>query len=119
MSPAAQPTPSADPLAPLVAFGRDLRSRGLPVGTGRILTFCRAVAALGLTDRDSLYWAGRTSMVARKDDIEVFDEAFDAWYRSLGGGDLRIELSIPTSAEAREFDWGEMPDDLEVQVGTA
>ncbi len=60
----------AGPLAPLVSFGRDLRAAGLPVGTGRILTFCRAIAALGLRDRDSLYWAGRTSLVARKDDIE-------------------------------------------------
>ncbi len=55
------PAATTEPLAPLVAFGRDLRARGLPVGTGRILTFCRAVAALGLTDRDSLYWAGRTA----------------------------------------------------------
>ena len=110
--------PTVEPLGRLVAFGRDLRARGLPVGTGRILTFCRAVSALGLSDRESLYWAGRASMIARKDDIEVFDEAFDAWYRSLGGGDLLIELAIPMGAEPREFEWGEMPDDLEVQVGT-
>ena len=53
-----EPRP-AEPLEPLIAFGRGLRGRGLPVGTGRILTFVRAVAALGLTDRLSLYWAGR------------------------------------------------------------
>ena len=40
-------------LAPLVAFGRDLRARGLPVGTGRIVTFLRGVAPLGLAHRDS------------------------------------------------------------------
>ena len=40
------------PLPPLIVLGRDLRARGLPVGTGRILTFVRAVAALGFTDRD-------------------------------------------------------------------
>src|SRR5918996_1193491 len=59
------------PLEPLVALGRELRAMGLPVGTGRILTFCRAVATLGRADRDSLYWAGRASLVARPDDIEV------------------------------------------------
>jgi hypothetical protein len=90
----------------------------LPVGTGRILTFCRAVAAIGLTDRDSLYWAGRASLVAKKDDLHLFDEAFDAWYRSLGsGGDLRIELTIPAH-EGRDVDWGEQPEDLEIQVGS-
>jgi uncharacterized protein with von Willebrand factor type A (vWA) domain len=111
---------SPDPVAPLVAFGRGLRDRGLPVGTGRILTFCRSVAALGLTDRASLYWAGRASLVARHDDIEVFDDVFDEWYRSFGVGDgPRIELTIPTaSARGGAPEWGEQPEDLEVTVGT-
>ena len=111
--------PQADPLAPLVALGRDLRERGLPVGTGRILTFCRAVAAIGLSDRDSLYWAGRTSLISRRGDIELFDEAFDAWYRSLGRGDgPMIELTIPSSRAKRQADWGEQPEDLEITLGT-
>ena len=113
-------TPHApDPLAPLVAFGRELRTAGLPVGTGRILTFCRAVAALGLTDRDSLYWAGRTSMIGRKEDFDAFDDAFDAWYRSLGTkGELLIELTLPMSGGTKpDANWGDMPDNLEVTIG--
>src|SRR6266516_1917047 len=119
MSPVHEATPSADPLAPIIAFGRTLRERGLPVGTGRILTFCRSVAALGLTDRASLYWAGRASLVARHDDIEVFDDVFDEWYRSVGLGDgPRIELTIPsTTTKSRAPDWGEQPEDLGVTVG--
>jgi uncharacterized protein with von Willebrand factor type A (vWA) domain len=110
---------AADPLAPLVAFGRDLRERGLRVGTGRILTFCKAVAAMGLTDRDSLYWAGRVSLVARRDDIEKFDEAFDGWYRSMGYGEgPRIELTIPSTRAERQAEWGEQPEDLEITLGT-
>jgi uncharacterized protein len=109
----------SDPLAPLVEFGRDLRRRGLPVGTGRILTFCRAVAALGLTDRASLYWAGRVSLIARRGDIETFDRAFDDWYRAFGRGDgPRIELTIPSAGAQRlESDWGDQPDDLEITIG--
>jgi uncharacterized protein with von Willebrand factor type A (vWA) domain len=110
--------PPRGPLAPLVAFGRDLRARGLPVGTGRILTFCRAVAALGLTDRDSLYWAGRTSMIARRDDLEAYDEAFEDWYRSLRPDDgPAIELTLPTPSGGPPA-WGEPPEDLEVTVGS-
>ena len=109
------------PLPPLIAFGRDLRARGLPVGTGRILTFVRAVSALGLTDRDSLYWAGRASMIARRDDLEAYDDAFGEWYRSLRStDDLRIELNLPTAQPEvadDEVDWGPQPDDLEVRVG--
>ena len=67
-------------LARLVGFGRLLRARGLPVGTGRILAFSRAVAALDRLDRQSLYWAGRLTMVARHQDFPVYDEAFRAWF---------------------------------------
>jgi uncharacterized protein len=66
----------------LVGFGRLLRRRGLPVGTGRILTFCRAVAALNRLDRTSVYWAGRLSMVARKEDLAAYDAAFAEWFPS-------------------------------------
>jgi len=106
------------PLAPLVAFGRDLRHRGLPVGTGRILTFARAVAALGLTDRESLYWAGRTTMIGRKEDFADYDEAFADWYAGLiTQGELRVELNLPPPGAKPQVDWGEEPDDLEVTLG--
>jgi uncharacterized protein with von Willebrand factor type A (vWA) domain len=59
----------ADALARLVGFGRELRRLGLPVGTGRILTFCRAAAALAPLDRASLYWAGRASLISRPEDV--------------------------------------------------
>jgi uncharacterized protein len=118
MNPAGPAAPSADPLAPLVAFGRKLRERGLPVGTGRILTFCRSVAALGLTDRDSLYWAGRASLVGRHEDLSAYDDTFDDWYLSLGRGDgPRIELTIPSAGADEQIEWGEQPDDLEITLG--
>ena len=64
----------------LVGFGRLLRRRGLAVGTGRILTFCRAVAALDRIDRTGVYWAGRVSMVARREDRAAYDAAFAEWF---------------------------------------
>src|SRR5437667_4313591 len=86
-------------LAPLVGFGRDLRARGLPVGTGRIVTFLRAVPSLGLVDRASLYWAGRVSLVARCADLDTYDVAFDSWYRSLApsASELLLELTLPAA----------------------
>jgi hypothetical protein len=107
----------AEALASLVAFGRELRARGLPVGTGRILTFLRAVVALGLTDRTSLYWAGRVSMIGRREDIPAYDLAFEGWYRSLRPeAELTIELDLPSLARPG-IDWGEQPDELEVRAG--
>jgi uncharacterized protein with von Willebrand factor type A (vWA) domain len=73
---------------------------------------------LGLIDRDSLYWAGRATMIGRKEDFAAYDEAFADWYRGLiQQGELRIELTLPNSGGAkRQVDWGEPPDDLEVTV---
>jgi uncharacterized protein with von Willebrand factor type A (vWA) domain len=102
------------PVPPLVSFGRSLRGRGLSVGTGRILTFCRAVAALGLTDRDSMYWAGRTSMIARHEDLDAYDVAFEEWYRSLGSGDSELTIELPY-----EIDAGEDAAELEAQTEQA
>jgi uncharacterized protein with von Willebrand factor type A (vWA) domain len=102
------------PVPPLVSFGRSLRGRGLSVGTGRILTFCRAVAALGLTDRDSMYWAGRTSMIARHEDLDAYDVAFEEWYRSLGSGDSELTIELPS-----EIDAGEDAAELEAQTEQA
>jgi uncharacterized protein with von Willebrand factor type A (vWA) domain len=109
---------SGGAIGPLVAFGRGLRARGLPVGTGRILTFVRALAALGVTDRSSLYWAGRISMVARKNDLAAYDAAFEDWYRSLQPTeDLRIELDLP-SLTRDAIAWGDEPEGLDVRAAS-
>jgi uncharacterized protein with von Willebrand factor type A (vWA) domain len=106
----------ADPTAPLVAFGRDLRARGFPVGTGRILTFVRAVASLGIGDRDSLYWAGRVSLIASRADLDAYDEAFEAWYRSLGEREP-LSVALESPAVPRSIDWSRDADNLRVEVG--
>ncbi len=100
--------PARGPLDALIAFGRGLRARDLPVGTGRILTFCRAVAALGVAGRDDLYWAGRASLVASRDDIDVYDLAFDEWYRSMAPDpeDLTLHLDLPFSGDLEELTGG-------------
>jgi uncharacterized protein len=113
------PATGPEPLPPLIAFGRGLRSLGLPVGTGRILTFVRAVAALGPPDRDSLYWAGRAALIARHEDIETYDRAFHDWWGRVGASaELSIELTIPipTDGPPRTAP-RKPPPDLEVTVG--
>lgn len=87
--------PEAEALERLIGFGRELRRRGLAVGTGRIVTFCRSAAALGALDRTDLYWAGRASLISRPEDVPAFDGAFDEWFRE----GIRIELGMPASAE--------------------
>jgi uncharacterized protein len=67
----------SDAVAALAAFGRALRAEGLPVGTGRIASFSRSAALLSPGD---LYWAGRATLVARRDQIPVYDRVFRAFF---------------------------------------
>jgi len=84
-------TADAEALERLIGFGRELRHRGLDVGTGRIVTFCRGAAALGALDRTDLYWAARASLISRPEDVLAFDEIFREWFRE----GIRIELDLP------------------------
>jgi len=109
------------PLPPLVALGRDLRGRGLPVGTGRILTFVRGIEAIGLTDRTSLYWTARTTMVASRADLDTFDEAFEAWFLTLraeGEPELSLEFNLPPDPEDLELGEGPAGDSLAISTVT-
>ncbi len=92
----------ADVVAPLVDLGRRLRASSLPVGTGRIVTFIRAVGAVGLA-RDDVYWAARASLISRPEDVGRFDAAFDAWLREIGSreGVVPIHRDSPSTDEAR------------------
>jgi uncharacterized protein with von Willebrand factor type A (vWA) domain len=99
----------AEALERLIGFGRALRTRGLTVGTGRIVTFCRAAAALGALDRGQLYWAGRASLISRPEDVEAFDDVFDAHFRD----GIRMELNLPASAPQASVDEHDLPDGVQ------
>jgi uncharacterized protein len=66
----------------LVEFARELRAAGVGVGTGDAVTYCAAMAPLDPTDLLDLYWAGRTTLVCRREDIPVYDRVFRAFFLS-------------------------------------
>jgi uncharacterized protein with von Willebrand factor type A (vWA) domain len=68
----------------LVAFARELRSAGLAVGSGDVLTFSSAMARLDPTDLVDLYWGGRTTLVTRRDQIAVYDRVFRRFFLDEG-----------------------------------
>jgi len=69
----------------LVDFGDRLRLAGLPVGSGDLLAYCGAMAALNPGDLLDLYWGGRTTMVTRRDHIPVYDSVFRSFFLDDGG----------------------------------
>jgi uncharacterized protein with von Willebrand factor type A (vWA) domain len=64
----------------LVDFGEELRQAGVPVGSGDLLTFCGAAASLDPGDLLDIYWAGRTTLLTRRDQIPVYDRVFRAFF---------------------------------------
>ena len=64
----------------LVGFGDELRAAGVPIGSGDVLTYCAAMALLDPGDVLDLYWAGRTSLVTRRDHIPIYDRVFRTYF---------------------------------------
>ena len=69
----------------IVTFGRVLREAGLEVGPGRIADALRGLDHVDITRQDDVYWTLRTTLVARREDLDPFDRAFDAWFLRRGG----------------------------------
>ena len=85
--------------AVLVGFARELRTAGLRVGTGDVLTYCSAMTPLDPSDLVDLYWAGRSTLVSRKADIPAYDQAFRRYFLDEGGP-AASQLLLPASARA-------------------
>ncbi|MBM3820559.1 MAG: hypothetical protein FJW14_16295, partial [Acidimicrobiia bacterium] len=68
-------------LGNLLIFGRLLRTLGLEVHVGRLLDVAEALQYVNLAARDEVYHACRALLVHRRDDLAVFDRAFDAFWR--------------------------------------
>ena len=86
----------------LVGFGRYIRARGLRVGTGRVMTFCRAAAALDPFDPVDLRWAARSTLVSRPEDLAMLDALFDQYFRDRTGAEgsgSPAERGAPRSAQ--------------------
>ena len=125
----------------VVTFGRVLREAGLEIGPGRSTDAVRALGAVDLARRDDVYFSLRQTLVSRRDELAVFDRAFDAWFLRApvqpasreqapepmlrlvegavsdgeDGGDERDDDALEVGASGQEFlrdkDFAELSDD--------
>lgn len=65
----------------LIEFTRRLKGHGLVVGTERVLAYTRAVAALHASTLDDVYWAGRLTLVGRREHLAIYNRAFHDYFR--------------------------------------
>ena len=66
----------------IMHFGRVLRRAGLPIGPGQIIEAIRAVAQVGLGNRVDFYWTLHSVFVNRRDQRDIFDQAFHIFWRN-------------------------------------
>ncbi|MGA1257219.1 MAG: vWA domain-containing protein [Ilumatobacteraceae bacterium] len=87
-----------------VAFGRVLRGAGLRVPLDSVVTFVQCLDAVGITDRNRVYWAAHTAMVRRPEDREAFNVAFAVFWDRISAGEDPHHIAEETVARAADPD---------------
>src|SRR5689334_8214522 len=67
--------------ANIMHFARVLREAGLPVGPGHVLDALDAAMAGTLRSREDFYWTLHAVFVKRRDQKELFDQAFHVFWK--------------------------------------
>ena len=87
----------------LVEFGEELRDAGIAVGTGDAMTYVQAVSLLNPADLGDVYWAGRGTLVSRRDLIPTYDRVFRKFFLDVetqGDSELKAMMRATTSTAA-------------------
>ncbi len=81
----------------IVHFVRVLRAAGLPVGPARTLAALEAVEAVGLANREDFRAALAAVLVSRHEQLPVFEQAFDLFWRNPKLLEKLIASLLPTA----------------------
>jgi hypothetical protein len=85
----------------LLTFGRVLGQAGIDTRAGRTTDLVQALAHVNLGSRDEVYHTCRALLVHRRDQIAIFDVAFDAFWRAHRAGAIRNRPQDRNAADAR------------------
>ena len=93
--------PAAGRLAENVMhFARVLRAAGLPIGPDRMLDAVRALEVAGVERRDDFYWTLASVFLARREQFEIYDQAFHIFWRDPKLLEREMARLRPESPEA-------------------
>jgi len=68
-------------LSNLILFGRVLRGLGLDVNPGRMMDLVSALDHIEIGNKADFFYAARTLLVHEREDLPLFDEAFELFWR--------------------------------------
>lgn len=86
----------------ILIFGRVLRGAGIEVQPGRLVDVVDALGHVDLAARDEVHHACRSLLVHRREDLEIFDRAFAAFWCEHHHGQRREDAPVdePRNAAA-------------------
>jgi len=98
-----------------------LRGVGITVPVSRLITFVESLAMVGVSDRDSVYWAGRSTLLDDRQDLDLYDSAFAVFWEQRDSGSQPSVLPeappvLMATDEAGGFEDDEDPDGEEGQL---
>jgi uncharacterized protein len=70
----------------LLLFGRVLRGLGLDVNPGRMMDLVSALDYVEIGNKADFFYAARTLLVHEREDLALFDEAFELFWRKPADG---------------------------------
>jgi uncharacterized protein with von Willebrand factor type A (vWA) domain len=79
----------------IMFFARTLRAAGMPVGPGKVIDAIRAVETVGVANRSDFYWALHAVFVNRRDQKELFDQAFHVFWRNPQFLERMMQMMLP------------------------
>ncbi|MDA1348622.1 MAG: VWA domain-containing protein [Chloroflexi bacterium] len=85
----------------LLLFGRLLRRLGLDVHVGRMLDAVAVIEDIGVRRKSDFRFALRTLLVHRRDDLPLFDEAFEVFWRQRK--DRKSTMDLRSMGEQRRY----------------
>jgi len=81
----------------VVHFARALRKAGVPVGPDRVMDGLRALELAGVENREDFYWALASVFLSRREQFELFDQAFRLFWRERALLDQALQ-GLPAAA---------------------
>src|SRR3974390_563978 len=77
-------------------FARLLRAAGLPVGPHKVLGALEALQVAGIDRRDDFYWTLASVLIDRREQFELFDQAFHIFWRDPKLLERAMSMLMPT-----------------------
>jgi uncharacterized protein with von Willebrand factor type A (vWA) domain len=107
-----------------LGFGRALRSEGLPLGSGELERYVKALPVAEVKSLREIYWVGRVCLTFSPEHVSIYDRIFQRWFQQSGDTALpstlkiRKESFVPAGAQSQAFKF-ELPTNRGNQSGQA